>query len=353
MRFRFAFSYELDPQPLVGGAVLKFSIIAWITCFSYYVASLVGTHCKRLYESIATNFDRLMYSSVMLFLWLLMALWFDPSIAFLFDMCYDRHICLLMGCICVFLLSLSIVRRHKVKALWPMASPMTLSSNTCYGLFLSFLQWNCRLSILIVVSFCIFRISSNLVKITLIFSCWVWTRLCLSLLTLLSALGSCWTFLGTSCWTVYSCTFNEWRFMLFLALFASCWVWWTGAQWFALFSYIPGTYITLLLSPVSCWNETWIYCVLQTKGLCVTSLFELVQPQSSIVFPLVYHDAFYGKVWMRPFLRTYFLFVGVWYWAFSPPFFATCMAWHPHEYRVLLESFYGEQTQGDYLVDHG
>jgi len=68
MRFRFAFSYELDPQPLVGGAVLKFSIIAWITCFSYYVASLVGTHCKRLYESIATNFDRLMYSSVMLFL---------------------------------------------------------------------------------------------------------------------------------------------------------------------------------------------------------------------------------------------------------------------------------------------
>jgi len=53
----------------------------------------------------------------------------------------------LMGCLFTFLLSLSMVSRRKAKALWSMASPMTLSSNTCYGLFMRFLQWNSRLSI--------------------------------------------------------------------------------------------------------------------------------------------------------------------------------------------------------------
>ena len=32
------------------------------------------------------------------------------------------------------------VNEHKVKALWPMASPMALLFDTCYGLFMSFLQ---------------------------------------------------------------------------------------------------------------------------------------------------------------------------------------------------------------------
>jgi len=68
----------------------------------------------------------------------------------------------LMGCLSVFLLSLSMVSGHKAKALWPMASPMTLSSNTCYGLFLRFLQWNSRLSIQIVVSLCKLRFCSSL-----------------------------------------------------------------------------------------------------------------------------------------------------------------------------------------------
>jgi len=42
----------------------------------------------------------------------------------------------LMECLSTFLLSLSKVSGHKVKALWPMASPMTLSTDTCYDLFM-------------------------------------------------------------------------------------------------------------------------------------------------------------------------------------------------------------------------
>ena len=126
----------------------------------------------------------------------------------------------------------------------------------------------------------------------LILSFWVWMRWCPLILTLLSAPGNGWTFFGTPCWTVSGCTFNEWRVLLCLTLFASCWVWSRGAQRFALFSYIPGRYKTLLLSLVSCWNGSWIRCVLQIKGLCVTRLYDLVQPQSPIVYPLVYDDAF-------------------------------------------------------------
>ena len=54
------------------------------------------------------------------------------------------------------------VSGHKVIALWPNASPVTLSSDTCYGLFMSFLQLNSRLSIQIVASLCKFRFCCSL-----------------------------------------------------------------------------------------------------------------------------------------------------------------------------------------------
>ena len=100
----------------------------------------------------------------MLYLWLLMALWFYPSIDVRFGLCYDQHFCLLMGFIFAFLLSLSMVSGHKVKALWPMASPMTLLYATCYGLTFSALPWNCRLTNHIVVSLRTSRISSSHVR---------------------------------------------------------------------------------------------------------------------------------------------------------------------------------------------
>jgi len=239
----------------------------------WYVNSL------QIYEPKAANFDRLRNSSILLHLWLVMVLWVEPSTASLFDMCYDQHVCLLMRFIFAFFMSLLIVSGHKVTALWPMTSPMILASETCYVLFLSSLQWNCRLSILIVGSLSTFSISSSLVQMGwftglcthfvrpfllsyrslpicwhLIFSFWVWMRSCPMIFTLLSAPGNGWTFFGTPCWTVSGCTFNEWRVLLCLTLFASCWVWSRGAQRFALFSYIPGRYKTLLLSLVSCWN---------------------------------------------------------------------------------------------------
>ena len=34
------------------------------------------------------------------------------------------------------------VRGHKVKTLWPMASPLNLLSATCYGILMRFVQWN-------------------------------------------------------------------------------------------------------------------------------------------------------------------------------------------------------------------
>ena len=83
-------------------------------------------------------------SFFLLFLCLLLAFWFDPSIVFLFDLWFVMHIGLLLGCLphgCFHRLflahvwlkvllchasfsSLSMVRGHKVKPLWPMASPL-------------------------------------------------------------------------------------------------------------------------------------------------------------------------------------------------------------------------------------
>jgi len=79
----------------------------------------------------------------------------------------------------------------------------------------------------------------------------------------------------TSSCVGYGCTFNECRLMLSLALFDFCWVWWNGSLLIALFGFVHGSYRTLFLSLVSCWHETWIYCDLQTQGLCVTVLFQL------------------------------------------------------------------------------
>jgi len=68
----------------------------------------------------------------------------------------------LMGCLSAFLLSLPIVSGHKATASWPMASPMTLSSDTFDGLFMRFLQWNSSLSTQIAVSLCKLRFCSSL-----------------------------------------------------------------------------------------------------------------------------------------------------------------------------------------------
>ena len=79
----------------------------------------------------------------------------------------DRCLILwLMRCHYAFLLSLSMVSRHKAKPLWPMASLMTLSSDIYYGLFMRFLQWTSRLSIQIAVSLCKFRFYSSLEHIS-------------------------------------------------------------------------------------------------------------------------------------------------------------------------------------------
>ena len=201
----------------------------------------------------------------------------------------------------------------------------TLVSGYCFGMAplvydeecISSLRWNCSLSILIVGSLCTFSISSSLVQMGwfaglcthfvtpfflsprslpvcchLYFSFWVWMRSCQMIFTCLSAPGNGRSLFGISCWSVSGCTSNGWRILIWLALFASCWVWSRGDQRFALFSSFPGSYRTILRSLVSCWNERWISCVLQPTGLCVTRVFDLVQPQSPIVFPLVYDDAF-------------------------------------------------------------
>ena len=72
---------------------------------------------------------------------------------------------LLMAFLFAFLLSMSMVSGYKVEALWPKASPMTQSSDTYYGLFLNFLQWNSRLDIQIIVALCLFRVWFGLEKL--------------------------------------------------------------------------------------------------------------------------------------------------------------------------------------------
>jgi len=69
----------------------------------------------------------------------------NPPIVFCCDLWYVQYLCLLLGGLYVLLVSLSMVHEHNVKALWPMASLMTLSSDTCYGLFMSFFKWTFRL----------------------------------------------------------------------------------------------------------------------------------------------------------------------------------------------------------------
>ena len=94
-----------------------------------------------------------------------------------------------------------------------------------------------------------------------------------------------------SSYTYYGCTFNERKVMLSLALLVFCWVW-LGSLLNALFGFVVGTYRPLFLGLVSCQKELGIYCVSQTKGLCVTGLFELWQPQPPLVFSLVYDEDF-------------------------------------------------------------
>ena len=92
---------------------------------------------------------------------LLMDFWYDLSIVVLFVLCYVQHLCLLMEYLLALLLSPSLVSGHKVKALWPMVSPMALPTDTCSSLFMSFLEGIPSLFILIVVSLCKVRGYAN------------------------------------------------------------------------------------------------------------------------------------------------------------------------------------------------
>jgi len=76
----------------------SFSSIAWITWISPYEASLVSSG-QQFYDSIARGFYKLSYNFFLSSFCLLVAFWFDPSIAFLFDLWFVLHICLLLGCL--------------------------------------------------------------------------------------------------------------------------------------------------------------------------------------------------------------------------------------------------------------
>jgi len=125
-----------------------------------------------------------------------------------------------------------------------------------------------------------------------LFGSWVWMSLSLLLPTLTLGAGSCWLLLSTPCCSVCSCVVTELPLLFFMPSFALCWAQWSGSQLYALFSFVPDSYWSLFLRLVSCWNETWICCVLRTKELCITSLFDFWPPQSPDVFPLVYDDDF-------------------------------------------------------------
>ena len=198
------------------------------------------------------------------------------------------------------------VSGHKVTTLWPMASPMTLSFDAYYGFCLSFLQWNSRfvwywepvLVCWFLYPFCLALwpiVNNNHLSPTrwqFLFGSWVWMSLSLLLPTLTLGAGSCWLLLSTPCCSVCSCVVTELPLLFFMPSFALCWAQWSGSQLYALFSFVPDSYWSLFLRLVSCWNETWICCVLRTKELCITSLFDFWPPQSPDVFPLVYDDDF-------------------------------------------------------------
>ena len=249
------------------------------------------------------------------------------------------------------------VSGHKVKASWPMTSPLTLSTDTCYELFMRFVHRNSELSSHIVVSlgkiaccssfdqfggsacFCILLMWSLMnynrffaVSWKPLLCYWTWMRLDALLCPLFSASGCCWNLLGLLLFFVFFgpkwivCSQLLVAYALHFGPFVSfsfCGIWIILALVIALLSLLLDSISSHPLGLLGCWLVFDVYWILPFTGLCVTSLLALWQPQACGVVFLVYDE---GHLWQGLFetislaLSLFMLSVPVglcfqlWYW---------------------------------------
>ena len=233
-----------------------------------------------------------------------------------------------MLCFSTFLLSMSMVSGHTVKALWLMTSPMKLSTDTCYDLFMRFVHWNSGLPSHLVIALCKIGCCSSFdqfggpegfcillvwpimlyypfftVSWKPLFCYWTPMRLDVSLCPLFSASGCCWTLLVLL--LLFDFSGPKWIVCsqllvapaMYLDPFVSvsfCAIWKIVALVLALLVLLIRSLGTHPLGLLGCWIVFGICWILPFTGLCVTSSFALWPPPASVVVFLVYDK---GHLW--------------------------------------------------------